>query len=61
LGLKDEYSENELEEALIQHLENFLLELGNNFTFVGRQKRIRIGDTWYRMDLLLYHRGLSYY
>jgi predicted nuclease of restriction endonuclease-like (RecB) superfamily len=39
LSLKDEYSESELEEALIRHLEAFLLELGNDFTFVGRQKR----------------------
>ena len=58
LDLKDEYSESELEEALIRHLEWFLLELGAGFTFVARQKRIRIGDTWYRIDLLLYHRGL---
>jgi len=58
LGLKDEYSESDLEEALIRHLESFLLELGNDFTFVARQKRIRVGDEWYRMDLLLYHRRL---
>ena len=58
LGLKDEYSESQLEEALILHLESFLLELGNYFTFVGRQKRIRIGNTWYRIDLLFYHRRL---
>jgi predicted nuclease of restriction endonuclease-like (RecB) superfamily len=58
LGLKDEYSESQLEEALIRHLESFLLELGNEFTFVGRQKRIRVGDSWYRMDLLVYHRRL---
>lgn len=58
LGLKDEYSESELEEALIRHLENFLLELGNDFTFVARQRRIRVGDAWYRIDLLLYHRRL---
>ncbi len=58
LDLKDEYSESELEEALIRHLEWFLLELGAGFTFVARQKRIRIGDVWYRIDLLLYHRGL---
>jgi predicted nuclease of restriction endonuclease-like (RecB) superfamily len=58
LDLKDEYSESELEEALIRHLESFLLELGAGFTFVARQKRIRIGYTWYRIDLLLYHRGL---
>lgn len=58
LNLKDEYSESELEEALIRHLETFLLELGSGFAFVARQKRIRIGDEWYRIDLLLYHRRL---
>lgn len=58
LGLKDEYSENEMEEALIHHLENFLLELGSDFAFVGRQRRLRIGDSWYRIDLLFYHRRL---
>lgn len=58
LGLKDEYSENDLEEALILHLEKFLLELGSDFTFVGRQKRLRIGNEWYRIDLLFFHRKL---
>lgn len=58
LNLKDEYSESELEDALIRHLEWFLLELGNGFTFVARQKRIRIGTEWYRIDLVLYHRVL---
>lgn len=59
LNLKDEYSESELEEAIIRHLEWFLLELGAGFTFVARQKRIRIGDEWYRIDLLLFHRRLK--
>lgn len=58
LGLKDEYSESELEEALIKHLENFLLELGGDFAFIGRQKRLRIGNEWYRVDLLFFHRKL---
>jgi len=58
LNLKDEYSESELEEALVRHLETFLLEFGAGFTFVARQKRIRIGDEWYRIDLLLFHRRL---
>jgi predicted nuclease of restriction endonuclease-like (RecB) superfamily len=58
LGLKDEYSENDLEEALIQHLERFLLELGGDFAFIGRQKRLRIGNEWYRIDLLFFHRKL---
>ncbi|MER3435850.1 MAG: DUF1016 domain-containing protein [Leptolyngbya sp. ERB_1_1] len=58
LSLKDEYSENDLEEALIQHIESFLLELGNDFAFLGRQKRLRIGDQWFRVDLLFFHRRL---
>lgn len=58
LDLKDEYSESELENALIHKLEDFLLELGYGFTYVARQKRLRIGNEWYRIDLLLYHRKL---
>ena len=58
LDLKDEYSESDLEEALIRHLESFLLELGGDFAFVARQKRLRVGDEWYRVDLVFYHRVL---
>ena len=58
LSLKDEYSEYDLEEALIHKLEDFLLELGGDFAFIGRQKRLRIGDEWYRIDLLFFHRRL---
>jgi predicted nuclease of restriction endonuclease-like (RecB) superfamily len=58
LGLRDEYSESDLEDALIRHLETFLLELGNDFAFVGRQRRLRIDDEWYRVDLLFFHRRL---
>ena len=58
LGLRDEYSESDLEDALIRHLEAFLLELGNDFAFVGRQRRLRIDDEWYRVDLLFFHRRL---
>ncbi|MCH7771011.1 MAG: DUF1016 family protein [Bacteroidetes bacterium] len=59
LGLKDEYSESDFEEALINHLEKFLLELGSDFAFIGRQKRLRIGGEWYRVDLLFFHRRLK--
>ena len=58
LGLKDEYSESDLEDALIQQLESFLLELGSNFAFIGRQRRLRIGDEWYKVDLIFFHRRL---
>ena len=58
LGLRDEYSETDLEEGLIRQLETFLLELGNDFAFVGRQRRLRIDDEWYRVDLLFFYRRL---
>lgn len=59
LDLKDEYSESDLEEALIRRLEDFLLELGDDFAFVGRQKRLRLDDEWFRVDLVFYHRRLQ--
>ena len=59
LNLKDEYSESDLEEALIQHLADFLMELGDDFAFVGRQRRLRLDDNWFRVDLLFFHRQLK--
>lgn len=58
LNLRDEYSETDLEDALVRHLETFLLELGGDFTFVGRQRRLRVGSKWYRVDLIFFHRRL---
>jgi predicted nuclease of restriction endonuclease-like (RecB) superfamily len=58
LALKDEYSETDLESALVVKLETFLLELGGDFAFVGRQRRLRVGGAWYRVDLLFFHRRL---
>lgn len=58
LGLRDEYSESDLEDALVHHLESFLLELGAGFAFIARQKRFMVGGKHYRIDLLLYHRIL---
>jgi len=58
LNLRDEYSESDLEDALIRQLETFLLELGNDFAFIGRQRRLRIDDEWFRIDLLFFHRRL---
>jgi predicted nuclease of restriction endonuclease-like (RecB) superfamily len=59
LDLKDEYSESDLEDALIRHLADFLLELGDDFAFIGRQRRLRLDDTWFRVDLLFFHRRLK--
>ena len=58
LGLPDPYSERDLEDAILRDIETFLLEMGAGFTFVARQKRISVGSTDYRLDLLLYHRDL---
>jgi len=58
LGPKDEYSESELEAALIANIEAFLMELGGDFAFVGRQRRLRIDDEWHRLDLLSFHHRL---
>lgn len=58
LNLKDAYSESDLEDALLSHLMDFMLELGDDFAFVGRQRRLRIDDSWFRVDLLFFHRRL---
>ena len=58
LGLKDLYSEKDLENALLREIESFLLELGNGFAFVERQKRITLDGDDYYLDLLFYHRRL---
>ncbi|MFY0675514.1 MAG: DUF1016 family protein [Bacteroidia bacterium] len=56
---KNIYSETDLEEALINKLEHFLMELGNGFTFVARQKRISFDDKHFRIDLVFYNRILK--
>jgi predicted nuclease of restriction endonuclease-like (RecB) superfamily len=58
LNLKDEYSESDLEEGLLSHLAEFLLELGDDFAFVGKQRRLRLDDNWFRIDAVFYHRSL---
>ncbi|GHT57329.1 DUF1016 domain-containing protein [Bacteroidia bacterium] len=61
LGLKakDVVYESDLEQALIEHLEDFLVELGHGFCYEARQKRILIGDEYYFCDLVFYHRILK--
>lgn len=61
LGLKhaDVYTETKLEQALLNHLQEFLLELGKGFCFVGRQYKFRIDDEYYKADLVFYHRFLK--
>lgn len=59
LGLPQDYSERELEDAILREMERFLLELGVGFTFVARQKRISVGADDFYLDLLFYHRHLK--
>ncbi len=52
------YSESDLESALVDHLQEFLLELGGDFAFLGRQYRITVGGRHHFIDLLFFHRRL---
>lgn len=58
LGLQGNYSEKDLENAIVAELQSFITELGNDFAFLARQKRITIDDEDYYIDLLFYHRRL---
>lgn len=58
LGLKDTFAERDLEEALIREMEAFLLEVGNGWTFVARQKRMAVDNDDFYLDLLFYSRPL---
>ena len=59
LNLKDGYLENDLESAILKELELFLLELGNGFSFIERQKRMIIDGEDFNLDLLFYHRKIK--
>lgn len=58
LGMHDNYSEKDLESAIIAELQRFITELGNDFAFLARQKRITVDNEDYYIDLLFYHRRL---
>jgi len=59
LGLKDTFSEKDLETAILREMESFILELGVGFSFVARQKRITVDNEDYYLDLLFFHRKLK--
>jgi len=58
LGLKDTYSEKDFESAIIAELQSFITELGTDFAFLARQKRITVGKEDYYVDLIFFHRSL---
>ena len=59
LNLPEKVSESDLQKAIIHNLKNFILEIGKDFTFVGEEYRIQVGNKDFYIDLLFYHRGLS--
>jgi predicted nuclease of restriction endonuclease-like (RecB) superfamily len=59
LGLADSYSEKDLEDSILLNLQSFIKEMGNDFAFLDRQKRITVDTIDYRIDLLFFHRGLK--
>ena len=59
LELSDRYTERDLEDAILREIERFLLEMGDGFTFVSRQKRLQIDDDDFYIDLLFYNRKLK--
>ena len=61
LGTADSRREAEVEQALVDHIQKFLLELGTGFAFVGRQVQLEVGDEDYPLDLLFYHLKLRRY
>lgn len=58
LGLKESYSEKDIESAILSQLQSFIVEMGSDFAFIARQKRISIDGEDFKIDLLFYHRGL---
>ncbi len=63
LGIPEnyEYTENDIEKAIINNLQKFLLELGKGFAFIGRQQRITLNNRHYKVDLVFYHTKLKCY
>ena len=61
LTISEDYKEKELEDALIENIKEFLLELGNGFAFVGKQYKLEVSNQEFRIDLLFYHLKLHSY
>ena len=59
LDVPEIVSERDLQKSIIKNLKNFILEIGKDFTFIGEEYRLQVGNHDYFVDLLFYHRGLS--
>ena len=60
LNVEEPIAEKDLRKSIVRHLKDFILEIGKDFTFVGEEYRVQIGNHDYFIDLLFYHRGLCY-
>ena len=59
LDVEEPFAEKDLRKSIVRHLKNFVLEIGRDFTFVGEEYRVQVGNHDYYIDLLFYHRELS--
>jgi predicted nuclease of restriction endonuclease-like (RecB) superfamily len=59
LELGDDFSESDLQKSIVKNLKKFILEIGNNFSFVGEEYRLQVANRDYEVDLLFYHRALQ--
>jgi predicted nuclease of restriction endonuclease-like (RecB) superfamily len=59
LELGDDFSESDLQKSIVKNLKKFILEIGNNFSFVGEEYRVQVANRDYEIDLLFYHRALQ--
>jgi predicted nuclease of restriction endonuclease-like (RecB) superfamily len=59
LSLPEKFSEYEFKKAIVMNLKNFILEIGKDFTYMGEEYRVMVGNSDYYIDLLFYHRGLA--
>ena len=59
LDLEEPYKEKDLRRQIVSHLKDFILEFGHDFTFVGEEYRVQVGNTDFFIDLLFYNRALS--
>ena len=59
LDLPEKFSENDLKRAIVQNLKSFVLEIGRDFSFIGEEYRVQVGNSDFYVDLLFFHRGLS--
>jgi len=59
LGLSEHCNEDELQKGLVNNLKNFILEMGNDFSFIGEKYRLQVGNSDFYIDLLFFHRQLQ--